>query len=363
MTTVLVIEDDELTRENIVEGLTYSGYFLLDAPNGRVGVSLAKEHLPDLIVCDINMPEMNGYEVLMQLRAMPETSNIPFIFLTAQTDRTSMREGMKLGADDYISKPFEHHELVEAIETRLQKQQNLTQAYEHQMANLRSSIVQAIPHELRTPLMGIIGYAELMAMDAASMSGEQIQQMAEEIVRAGWRLHRTVENYLIYAQIELISGDPERTRAMAMETEKYPMAIIQSMVERTSVNHNRRINLLAQRNVEICVSGDNLSKIMIELLDNACKFSTPGTPIDVQANIYGHEFQISIENEGRGMSAEQLQQIGAYMQFGRALYEQQGLGLGLAISRRLAELHGGSFHITSVPGGRTTVYVSFPLAD
>lgn len=119
--TILLIEDDLALRENTAELLELQGYNVLTAPNGRVGIESAKANMPDLIVCDIMMPEADGYEVLQTLSASPDTSGIPFIFLSAKTEHKEVRKGMDLGADDYLTKPFEEQELVSAIESRLAK--------------------------------------------------------------------------------------------------------------------------------------------------------------------------------------------------------------------------------------------------
>ncbi len=118
---ILVIEDQDDVRENIVELLELSNYQVLSAAEGGSGVKMALEHTPDLILCDIMMPERDGYEVLYLLSKNPSTSSIPFIFLTAKAEKEDFRKGMNLGADDYITKPFEEIELLGAIERRLEK--------------------------------------------------------------------------------------------------------------------------------------------------------------------------------------------------------------------------------------------------
>ena len=123
--TILVIEDQEDVRENIVELLELSNYKTLEAPNGKEGVKMALDSQPDLILCDIMMPEMDGYEVLYLVMKNPATSGVPFIFLTAKAEKEDFRKGMNLGADDYITKPFEEMELLGAIERRLSKYSGL----------------------------------------------------------------------------------------------------------------------------------------------------------------------------------------------------------------------------------------------
>ncbi len=121
MKKVLLIEDDAVLRENTAELLELSGYTIITAPNGKIGVEMAKDNLPDIIVSDIMMPELDGYGVLKALSNLPQTKYIPFIFLSAKTERQDVRKGMDLGADDYITKPFNEDELVSAIESRLAK--------------------------------------------------------------------------------------------------------------------------------------------------------------------------------------------------------------------------------------------------
>src|SRR5690554_5425264 len=123
MTKIVLIEDNNEMRENIEEILELADYQVLSAENGKVGVELVKKELPDIIVCDIMMPELDGYGVLYYLSKIPETRGIPFIFLSAKTERQDLRKGMNLGADDYVTKPFEEIELLEAIESRLKKRQ------------------------------------------------------------------------------------------------------------------------------------------------------------------------------------------------------------------------------------------------
>src|SRR5690554_4269581 len=113
MSKIVLIEDNHEMRENIEEMLELADYQVLSAANGKIGVELVKKELPDLIICDIMMPELDGYGVLYYLSKIPETRAIPFIFLSAKTERQDLRKGMNLGADDYVTKPFEEIELLE----------------------------------------------------------------------------------------------------------------------------------------------------------------------------------------------------------------------------------------------------------
>lgn len=132
MRTILVIEDDELIRQNLLEILELEGFRAIEAENGRVGIQKATAFLPDLVLCDVCMPELDGYEVLESLRSTPQTSTIPVVFLTAKTEPSDMRRGMNLGADDYLVKPCSVNELISAISCRLKKQAAYVQRFAQQ---------------------------------------------------------------------------------------------------------------------------------------------------------------------------------------------------------------------------------------
>jgi YesN/AraC family two-component response regulator len=129
MKKILVIEDETQTRDIFLRCLSFEGFFALGAESGLTGMKLAQTHLPDLIVCDIMMPDVDGYSVLSRLRQSPSTTAIPFIFLTAKVTMTDLRRGMELGADDYLTKPCTVEQFLQAIATRLQRQETLKHWY------------------------------------------------------------------------------------------------------------------------------------------------------------------------------------------------------------------------------------------
>jgi CRP-like cAMP-binding protein/CheY-like chemotaxis protein len=139
-TKVLIIEDNNDIRENIVEILELAGYKVYAADNGKTGVDLAIKNTPDIVLCDIMMPELDGYGVLYMLNKYPETSAIPFIFLTAKAERIDLRKGMEMGADDYLTKPFDDMELLNAIESRLKKKETIEKFYSKSLDQLNTLV-------------------------------------------------------------------------------------------------------------------------------------------------------------------------------------------------------------------------------
>jgi signal transduction histidine kinase len=362
MKKILVIEDAQSLRKDIVEMLSFEGFDAHGAENGVVGVQKAREQLPDLIVCDIMMPGMDGYHVLQEIRRDPQTMAIPFIFLTARTDRLDMRQGMELGADDFLTKPFTAAELMATVQARLEKRAALDEIVERKMETLRGNITLSLPHELRTPLNLILGFSDLLIADGGALDPTRVVDIARHIHSAGRRLSRLIENFLIYAQVELIASDPNQIAALRQVYSLYPKGTIMRALH-TTMPAERQGDLFTDiiDTDAIGIAEDHLGRVLEELLDNAVKFSEPGKRISVLAGTVGEQYQITIADQGRGMTPEQTRSIGAYMQFDRLIYEQQGTGLGLILSKRLIELYGGQFTIYSAPDDGTRVNFLIPL--
>lgn len=156
MSKILLIEDNNEMRENTSEILNLANYKVITAENGRVGVEKAKKENPDLIICDIMMPDLDGYEVLEMLSRNADTATIPFVFLSAKSEKTDMRKGMNLGADDYLTKPFDEAELLDAVEVRLKRSSIFKKNYSHDINGLMQFISEA--KEFRLPISNANDY-------------------------------------------------------------------------------------------------------------------------------------------------------------------------------------------------------------
>ena len=193
MLSVLVIEDETSVQENITQILEFEGYSVLVASDGLQGVQRAREELPDLIACDIMMPELSGYDVLQELSHDLATATIPFIFLTAKTERHDIRKGMELGADDYITKPFTSVELVAAIRTRLEKQRVIEkerlQALSRRLVALQENERGLIVSELNgtigdllTGLKVMLSMSKRLPADTLNARFDEMRLVIDEII-------------------------------------------------------------------------------------------------------------------------------------------------------------------------------------
>lgn len=385
MTTILVIEDQAFVRENIVDLLIAENYEVLEAENGLVGVELAEAKRPDLILCDVMMPQLDGYGVLERLRENPETATIPFIFLTAKADRTDMRQGMNLGADDYLIKPFSAVELLEAIQARFKQKLAADRQVQERIEELRRSISVLLPEKLKEPLTRIIGFSYLLGEEALEMDAGEIQEIAKSIEKAAKKLSRLTENLLLYAELESIVGDekakrashlPRRIESLRHNQTRETDALITEIASQKAREQEREGDLdLTLSAATVKMSKGRLKKLVEELVDNAFQFSQPGSPVRLTGKIDGFPdgsgektgqsfssltFVLQVIDRGSGMTREQIDAIGDYMQFAQKLHDQKGSGLGLAIAKRLAELHGGELTIDSIPDRGTTVRVIIP---
>jgi signal transduction histidine kinase len=361
MKKILVIDDEEWLREMIHLALKQRGFEVIESNNGADGIEKARQELPDLILCDINMEKVDGYLTLASLRNEAPTAAIPFILMTGLADNAGMRHGMELGADDYLAKPFTTDALYAAVEARLKKSQTVRDEAERKLAHLRDNISLMMPHEMRTPLNGILSNAELLAQSAASLKTSEIVEIGQEIHKSSQRLERLIENFLIYAQLELIAADPKNVNALRIGKTEHSDALIREHATNQALQVDRAKDLyLDIADLPAPMATEYLAKVADELVQNAFKFSEPGTPVRVSLKEAFNSVVFTVKDQGRGFSTEQLARIGAYMQFDRKMNEQQGLGLGLTIVKRLVELHGGTFSIDGKKGEGATIIAKLP---
>jgi two-component system sensor histidine kinase/response regulator len=358
---VLVIDDSATIRAEISGILEAAGYEVATAADGRKGLSKLWRSRPDLILCDLVMPELDGFEVLHALRSRPDWAIVPFVCLTSRSERTAMRKAMEMGADDYVVKPVTATELLSAVSAGLEKRARVEREATERLGDLRRSITLALPHEFRTPLSIVLGYSELLMDAADERKDDELRSIGRSVVAAATQLHRLTENFLLYAQLELSGRQPD-ARSVFAGAGAAPAHDIVEQVARDAASNGRRDQdlVLELEPVGVELREALVRKIVTELVDNAFKFSEPGTVVRAAVRGGDEVAEITIEDHGTGMTPEQVAALGAYIQFDRVIREQQGMGLGLGIVRRIAEISGGGCAIVSEPGVGTIVRVTLP---
>lgn len=377
MQTILVVEDDIALLEGVRDMLELAGYRVLTACHGQEGLQvLETQPLPDLIISDIMMPRMNGYEFYDAVRARPEWVAIPFIFLTALGEKSDIRLGKQLGADDYIVKPFDEEDLLVAVNAKLRRSAQLQAAQEQQVSSLKHAILTMLNHEFRTPLTLVTSYTEMMSESGAGSETAEFQEFLRGIRKGSDRLRRLVEDFIFLVELE--SGEARKV----YEWRRTLVTDLAALIERAvapyrDVAASRGLGLVVdvpQALPPLLADVDYLEDALQRLLDNACKFSRQGV-IRVTARLrqapsasgeaggQGEWVSIAVSDQGIGIAAEELPRIfEAFYQSNRDKLEQQGSGSGLAIVKGIVEMHGGRLEVESQPGVGSTFTILLPVA-
>ena len=364
MHTILLIEDEEPLCLILAGRLKMEGFHVQTATNGQEGLRQIHEQPPDLILCDIMMPELDGYGVLQALQADERTAAIPFIFLTAKSDAMEVRTGMGLGADDYLCKPVAKADLLAAIRIRLRKHEQQHERLAHEVETAHLDVVRKLPHELLTPLSGILSVGQLLEIANPTEPIPTVRELGRVIRLAAQRLHRTIRRYLLYADLAVASHNPEaqgRLRGTGyIAASTLTTALAEHLARQDSRSDDLQLDL---REIETAMDPTHFGEVVAQLVDNAFKFSTPGSVVQVHLSILPTGgCLLVVRDQGRGMTPNQVRQVRAFRQFDSELWAQPGTGLGLTLVGQLAALYGGSFTLESETGNGTKAAVRLPHA-
>lgn len=354
---ILITEDEVLIAREIEMTLQEMGYVVAGiASDGQTALEQVAKTKPDLVLMDIVIPgDVDGIETADQIRVRFQ---IPVVFLTAYADADTLQRAKITEPFGYVLKPFQPQELHSAIQIALVRHR----AERLKLETLRHNISTSLPHEINTPLHSILGFTEVMLRHYDTMSKSDALETLLCIQSAATRLQKVCQNFLFYARVEVLASDPTHLMELRLAETPATQDVIEIQSSKKAREFDRSMDLkLNLQALTARIAEVYLSKIAEELLDNALRFSEPGTPVQVTSYANGQDFCLSITDQGRGMSQAQIAQSGAYMQFDRSTFEQQGLGLGLALVRRLITLHGGECEIDSVVGEGTTVTVRLPM--
>lgn len=358
---ILVIDDDRETCQALARLFKSRGMESEETSDGATGVEMARRLRPDLILCDVNMPGMDGYGVLRALHNDPITSVIPFIFLSGANEHDSIRQGMGLGADDFVTKPFVAEQLLASIHARIERQEVITRRLE----SLRVNLAQSVPHGFFTPLNSILGFS-ILSLDTLhsgkEIGHEDLKDAFSEIRRAGEQLLHIASNYVLFTQLSTEEADGPCESAPLHHDDWEPELC--RAIRTTAMEQNRMTDLrFSFASATLNISCEHLKKIISELLDNALKFSKSGDTISVSGAFRQGRYVFQVQDRGCGMNQSQIENIEPMVQFDRQKKAQSGIGLGLSICRLLARRYAGSLDMEANPEKGLTVAVTLPAAD
>lgn len=334
---VLVVEDDNTIRENVSEYLQIHNFEVLTADNGEKGYNTAIKEQPDIIISDVMMPEMSGLDMLIFLKKNPQTNLIPVVFTTAKTDVKDIRKGMTLGADDYLTKPFEFKDLLSTINAQISKKEvlnnHINKEYEKSFQHWRS----IANHELFTPINVIQNIFHIS--DQQSKLDHELKSVFDISVT---RLKRTISNLLLLSGVDQFSiNEKEYTLNSLDQLIKSILSEIYTE-ERNIPIHKFKLKYDCDEVIRI----KDFNVIAIkEMLDNAYKYSPLDSTIEIQFKHKNSNFELSVKNENKFNNQVPIQLNRPFSQVERSRNEQQGLGFGLFIINRISELYNCKFEL------------------
>jgi signal transduction histidine kinase len=365
--TILIVEDHEPLLSAIQAVLESENYTVLTATDGVEALEAMEEKRPDLIVADIMMPRMDGETFYEQVRARPEWVPIPFIFLTAKARKEDIMRGKALGAEDYITKPFDLQELLVAIRARLGRAQAIRAATAVEFDQLKQQIVTILSHELRTPLTYIQGYTSLALDDIPTLPPDALQEFLEAIKRGADRLTRLVEDLLLLVRLDTGRAIEEFELLARVHHD------LDEIVERTVRQYRKQA---AENDVSLEIeTASDLPPVRLcgplfidalgRLVDNGIKFSrTKGKQVTVKCQVTDERVEIAIQDKGVGIAADEIPLLfERFRQINREEMEQQGVGMGLSIAQEVIHLHEGEITAKSVPDVGSTFTIWLPIAE
>ena len=353
MKTILLIDDEEGVRTTFGQALRRNGYHVIESDSGAVGLEMARRHLPDLILSDFEMPGGDGSSVLRDIRRDPELRFKQVVLMTGRPDLISPRKGMDEGADDFLVKPVSMDALLNCMKARFGRASISWRIEDEMLKNLRASVPANLPHEFFTPMAGIIGLMEILESGYSTFTTEEVQSIHRDVHVSALRLNRTLRNYLMILDLQTASSAKAIGPLSPSEVET---AILAGVADALRLNHRSEDVTVQIQAGSVRVKLTDLSHLVEELVDNACKFSRHGTPITVE---FDPDARLTVTDQGRGMTTEEIDRIGAFRQFDRHRHEQQGLGLGLILVQKLAAQCDAEFSITSQPGCGTRTQIAF----
>lgn len=343
---ILVIEDSPTVRHFMVMLLAKRGFETLSASNGEEGLTLARERHPDVAVCDIHMPVLDGWGFVQAARALPELHDMMVLMVTSAVDTQMARRAMLSGADDFLRKPWQPDELDAAVRALLDKRARQRAQAELSMQQLRTAVLANVPHELRTPLTSILGVTELMIDRRGKYDEDRALSMLQQLRRNAERLGHIITRMMSWAELNATPPDPRRVLPVLdvpaavqtwVATPEFRAEVLASQPgadqpEAPGMFSGRRLRLRLEAGQAACDEQD-LRDMLVELVSNAVRFSRPGMPVGLTGRpLPEGGYQLEVANVGISMPEAFIRSVGALAQADRDQHEQQGLGLGLALT-------------------------------
>ena len=361
-TNILVVDDSPANLQLLVKLLQLEGYKVRPARSGAAAFTLLRDVRPDLILLDINMPEMDGYEVCRRLKQDERLRDIPVIFLSALHDTFDKVKAFQAGGVDYITKPFQMEEMRMRMETHL-RLARMKAELEAAEARLRESeeqhemLTHLVAHDMRTPLFGIMGMAELVSDDPLVRQNAEIRENVGNIQDSARILVNLISDMLdIYK--EECGGDLVHPVPVAVDD------LVADAIKMLGGIAKRRpfVRQLLPEPVQVRCDRGLTVRVLVNLLGNAFRFTREGTTVTLTVAADADWVKVSVMDEGVGIAPEDRARL--FQKFGQLEAKEKGVrystGLGLAFCRMVVEAQGGSIGVESAPGQGSLFWFTLP---
>lgn len=350
---VLVVDDQQANVRMVGALLTRSGYEVLPALGGAEGLELARNNKPDVVLLDMKMPGMDGFEVLKQLRETPETRDLPIIFLTADNDRENLIRAFAAGAIDYITKPFVAEELLARVLTHVDLKRSRDAL--RRFAQEKQEMAELVAHDLRNYFANIIFAADLLR-GAPSVAPAQ-QRLAESI-------RTSADSGMLFLQAFL---EQQEHQAHGSAIEPLPvrqmLCEVVDLLSRSAAAKGIRLDLIAHETVIVSGLRAGVAHVLQNLVSNAIKYSPRDTEIGITALKHGKSGRLQVMDRGPGISGEDQARL--FQRFVRLSSEptqgESATGLGLALAKQQARAMGGNLWYELRDGGGSIFTLELPL--
>lgn len=357
---VLVVDDITKNLQVVGTLLRNAGYEVMPTTSGAQALERVRVQLPDLILLDLMMPEMDGLEVCQRLKAEEATRQIPVIFLTASNEMEHLVRGFEVGAVDYVTKPFNPPELLARVQTHIE----LRQARERlrEMNEEKNEFMGIAAHDLRNPLAAIQGYAEMVVEDAQELAHRELEGNGERIRETAKRMAEMVQNLLDANRIE--RGEM-RLQLEPTEMTSLVTSVVETQRPRAAAKQQTLRLEGAAGPVSVVADPNVMVQVLENLVSNAVKYSPPGKDILVRVRREAGRVRCDVRDEGPGLSAEDQKRL--FGKFARLSAKPTGgehaTGLGLSIVKKMVEAMNGRVWCESEPGRGATFSVEFPQSS
>lgn len=302
------------------------------------------------------MPNMNGYQVIQKLKKDEKYLTVPFVFLSGLKKEIEIIKGLKSGADDYLTKPFEFNELIRIVNEKIEKKEKIDTLISDKLEDIKKSLSYSVPHEMITPLNGILGPISMIVESGMLFDESELKELHNVIFLSSKRLKNTIEKFIIYN--ELISYSDDRINHERIDVSR----VIIDLTSELMLNYDRDSDIKINIDLpEINTSKRFLSACIRELFSNCLKFSNPGQEIKISSNKFEHVYCLEFYNQGIGMSEEEINKISSFTQFNRRQQEQQGIGLGISIVKMICNILKYKLIIESEKNKYSKISIEIPI--